>query len=234
MVASLTLPIVGRRIVVTGTVEVLLGLGNVLFDFIAGQYIRISFPDPHFEDARSNGREFSIASSPNEKKHLMIATRISESGFKKNIYEVPLGSLVTVDGPFGIFTLPREPHSVVCIAGGIGITPFLSMATFAAEEQLPNPITLLYANGSAESAAYADALKELEKRNPNFRVQEKIGLLDEPFVLEHAKERLAPDSLCMWYIAGPPGMVQACRHILLHNGVVENKLHIEEFSNYTD
>lgn len=232
---TLTLPIIGRRSIAQGTMEVSLGLGNTRFDFIAGQYVRITILHPTHADTRNNSRDFSLVSSPNEKTCLKIAFRLSESGFKKNMSEAPLGTEVMVEGPFGFFTLPEDrTRPVVCIAGGIGITPFLSMATDAAEKKSSADITLLYVNGSAESAAYTDALKELGQRNPQFRLREKIGPLDESFVSESVGKCLSPDVSCAWYIAGPPGMAQAARHMLLRSGVSEESICTEEFSSYAD
>ncbi|MEK7546891.1 MAG: FAD-dependent oxidoreductase [Patescibacteria group bacterium] len=233
MAVSLELPIIGRSIVAEKTAEILLGLEDAQFDFIAGQYARVTILNPTYEDSRNNSREFSIASSPNEKKYLKIAFRISESGFKKNILETQLGTKVMIEGPFGVFVLPKDHlRPIVFIAGGIGITPFLSMATFAAENKSAHKIILLYANGSQESAPYLGELKELEARNPNFLLRDKIGPLDDSFILESAGERLAPNSPCLWYIAGPPGMAQAARQILLRNAVEEKNIYTEEFSGY--
>lgn len=230
---TLTLPIIGRRSIAQGTMEVSLGLGDARFDFIAGQYARITILHPTHADSRGNSRDFSLASSPNEKTCLKIAFRLSESGFKKNMSEASLGTQVMVEGPFGLFTLPEDyARPVVFIAGGIGITPFLSMATDAAEKKSSADITLLYANSSAESTAYTDVLKELEQKNPQFRLREKIGPLDDAFVSKSARECLLPSASCAWYIAGPPGMVQAARHLLLRNGIAEESVRIEEFSNY--
>lgn len=232
---TLTLPIIGRRSIAEGTVEISLGLGDARFDFVAGQYARITIPHPTYADSGNNSRDFSLVSSPSEKTCLKIAFRISESGFKKGMLEAPLGTQIMVEGPFGFFTLP-ENHArpIVCIAGGIGITPFLSMATDAAEKKSRADITLLYVNASAESAAYRGVLEELEQKNPRFHLREKIGLLDESFVAENAHECFSSDASCVWYIAGPPGMVQAARRLLSRNGVAEENIYTEEFSNYAD
>ncbi len=233
MPISRRLPIIGRSIIAQGTAEVLFGLKDTPFDFLAGQYVKVTIPNPTHTDGKNNSREFSIASSPYEKK-LRIAFRISESGFKKNLLEAPIGTEIVVEGPFGVFTLPSGfRNTVVCIAGGIGITPFLSMATFAAEEKSHYKIILLYANNSPESTAYRDMLHNLEKTNHNLAVKEKIGFIDDAFVLESVRECFA-DASCLWYIAGPPGMVYRTRQILLQNGAEEKKIYTEEFSDYKD
>ena len=238
----LELSIAVRSIIADRTAEILFGLEGAKFDFLAGQYVRITVTNTPYEDARGNSREFSIASSPREKKYLKIAFRASESGFKKNIMEAPLGAKVKVEGPFGVFTLPAcAPHAdrpkdfqypIVFIAGGIGITPFLSMATFAAEEKLPNKITLLYTNSSLESATYLDILKELETKNLNFHLRGKIGFLDDSFIAENTAQCIQSDSSCLWYIAGPAGMVYEARQTLLRRNVDEKDIYTEEFSGY--
>ncbi len=58
----------------------------------------------------------------------------------------------------------------VFVAGGIGITPFMSMIRYATKENLPHKIFLFYSNCRPEDSAYLEELKQKEKENHNFRL----------------------------------------------------------------
>src|SRR5256885_16726580 len=58
----------------------------------------------------------------------------------------------------------------VFLAGGIGVTPFLSMARHAAKEKRPHRILLFYSNRRPEDAAFLEELKRLEQANPPYRL----------------------------------------------------------------
>jgi ferredoxin-NADP reductase len=77
-------------------------------------------------------RTFSIASAPHE-PHLTVATRMRDSAFKRTLREAAPGLKVEIDGPAGMMVLHDDAaRPAVFLAGGIGITPFLSMARDAA------------------------------------------------------------------------------------------------------
>lgn len=228
-IKKLRLPILGQKIIAEKTCEVSFDLSGKDFNFIAGQYIRISVPKLLYPDPKGMSRLFSIASSPKEKNKLSIAFRDSGSGFKRTLMKLPLGSLVDIEGPFGYFTLPKDASKpLVFIAGGIGITPFLSMIRFVNEEKLNYSIILLYANRNKESAAYLGELEAMAKQSPRFILKNKFGLLDNEFIKQSVKN--IDESL--WYIVGPPLMVAEAKNILLRLGVNEYQIYFEEFTGY--
>lgn len=162
---NIKLPIIEQRTIAEKTDEVSFDLSGKNFVFIAGQYIRVTIPKLLYADPKGSSRVFTIASSPNEKNKLSIAFRDSGSGFKRTLLELPRGSLVEIEGPFGHFVLPRDAsRPLVFIAGGIGITPFLSMIRFANENKLNYQITLLYANKNKENAAYLEELTSIAQK----------------------------------------------------------------------
>ena len=143
--------------------------------------------------------------------------------------ELPLGSLVDIEGPFGYFTLPKDTfRPLVFIAGGIGITPFLSMIRFVTEQKLTHQITLLYANRNMESAAYLEELTTITKQNPRFLLKNQFGRIDTDFIQQTIKNFNGP----VWYIVGPPAMVADMRNLLSRLGIDDTKIYFEDFVGY--
>ena len=226
---KIKLLILEQKIIAEKTSEVSFSLRGKEFEFLAGQYIRVSVPKLLFSDPKGPSRIFSIASSPNDKNKISIAFRDSDSGFKRTLMELPVSSLVDIEGPFGYFTLPKDTsRPLVFIAGGIGITPFLSMIRFVIEQKLAHQITLLYANRNAESAAYLGELTIIAKRNPRFLLKSLFERIDADFIRRTVKNLDEP----AWYIVGLPAMVADTRNLLLRLGVSETKIYFEDFTGY--
>jgi PAS domain S-box-containing protein len=217
--------VIKKKQIAKGTYEVSFRRSKKNFRFVAGQYIHVTIPLSH-HDPRGNGRDFSIASSPND-ANLTIALRGTKSGFKRTLLEAE--KQVDITGPFGVFTLPEDrAKPLVFIAGGIGITPFLSMVRFATGEKLPYTITLLYINRTNESAAYLDELLRIEEANTNFTLKQHLGHLTQLHIQENTPD--ISSSLC--FIAGSPQMVTDTMEMVRSLGVSQENLFIEEFSGY--
>lgn len=218
-----------QRKIAENTMEISLWLDGPIFAFQAGQYVKITIPHLLMTDPKGNSRDLSVSSSPAQGNLITVAFRISDSVFKQTLIAAPEGTSVDVQGPLGVFTLPDDASSpLVFVAGGIGITPFLSILRYAAEQKLPNTITLLYANSTPEGAAYLPELEELVKKNSRFTLIKKFGALDEEFIRQNTPE----PANAHWYIAGPPGMVAAAQVVLMRLRISEENIMTEEFSGY--
>ena len=146
-----------------------------------------------------------------------------------------------MDGPSGYFTLHRNPtRPAVFLAGGIGITPFLSMARQAAHDQLSQQLYLFYGNRRPEDAAFLDELAAVTKTNSRFHfipsmsemeksLREwtgKSGFIDQEMLNRYLPALQGP----AYYVAGPAAMVAAMRQTLTTAGVDEDDIRTEEFS----
>jgi ferredoxin-NADP reductase len=186
---------------------------------------------------------YSIVSAPFEDE-LVIATRMRDSEFKRALKAAVPGSHAGIDGPFGSLTLHKDAaRPAVLIAGGIGITPFVSILRQAAADRLAHRIVLLYSVRRPADAAFLEELRELEARNPNFRVVATVtqphaigrgwkgesGHIDAR-LLERIQGEIGPRPV--YYLAGPPAMVAGLRQALEGVKVDDEDIHAEEFFGY--
>lgn len=197
------------------------------FTFLAGQYIWLMIPELTYPDPRGNTRMFSIASSPSRKGEVTIVFRTSDSGYKKTLCEMAPGTELIFSGPYGHMVLPKDKTApIVLIAGGVGITPFLSMIRFSTEVNSGHRIILIYANTNKSEAVYLSELNELEKKNPHFICSSIFGRLRE-IKLKKALNGSAKKR-AIWSIAGPQGFVDFVAHYLNDQGIFAPDITFEE------
>jgi len=212
------------------------------FVFKAGQYIDLSLSD--FRPGQSNGltHTFSIASSPCDEE-LLVTTRMRNTVFKQALSILPIGTEVRIEGPMGSFSVHKNTaRPAVFLAGGIGIAPFLSMLSYATGEKLRHPIFLFYANRYLEDAAFMNALWKLERANPRFRFIPTFTRMDKNYrgwkgETGHISSEMLVTQIGIlrgpiYYIAGPPMMVDSARRTLNEVGVDEDDIRTEEFAGY--
>ena len=212
------------------------------FSFRPGQAIDLILPDPAGSGAESERHAFSIVSAPHEGE-LVVATRMRASAFKNALARLPVGAPAQIEGPFGSLTLHNKlERPAVLIAGGIGITPFVSMLRHAAYIALQQRLVLLYSNRRPEDSAFLSELQRLEGEIRNFRLvatmthmresrlpwMGETGKIDEA-LLKHVAVELANP---IYYVAGPPSMVGAMRDTLERAGVDGDDIRSEEFYGY--
>ncbi|MBU1118294.1 FAD-dependent oxidoreductase [Patescibacteria group bacterium] len=206
------------------------------FTFCAGQYATFKLIDPVFTDEKGPMRAMSFASPPSADT-LLIAMRMSDSAFKKSICELSCGDVVELEGPFGKLVLDKDDTlPIVCIAGGIGITPFMSMISDEQEKGFPREITLLYSNCNPEEATFFDELNAIIHKNltvvstmtdieKNTDWRGECKKIDQDIIERYVSN----DSRSLFYLCGSTGMVVAMKTILESMGVPKDHIKMELF-----
>lgn len=207
------------------------------YKFEPGQYAQITLLDPIYNDDEGNSRLFSICSSP-AKDYLMFTTRAYNSAFVKNIMELPVGSKVTIGEPGGNTVLHKDPSiPAVFLIGGIGITPVRCMVEYIVESNLPYKAHLFFSNPDSESMAFLGEFENWAKIYSDFKFIPTIddrndknwkynfGYINKDLILKNLADVKSP----IYYIVGPPQMVDAMENILHELNVNQENIKLEKF-----
>jgi len=189
-------------------------------EFRAGQYVAVGFPE---YPVLNRQRPFSMVSSSRDRTRLVLTAK-AFGRYSRALWKIRSGAVAELNGPYGSFTLDSTNHPVVLLAGGIGITPFISMIRTLCDQRSSRPVRLAWSVKSAADAVYYDELQQLAAAHPNLSIalfvtdQPKtevsgctVGRIDRS-VLEQYAESLGPKT--KYYICGPvPFSIGMTRHL---------------------
>lgn len=216
--------------------------------WLAGQYYYFTLPKLNYPDPRGTTRHFSISSSPTEGSIIRFTTKVREdSGFKKTIDEMPVGSEIEGAGPNGTFILDEKdtgPH--IFIAGGIGITPYRSIIKNAIDKNVNTKIYLIYSNSTPEEITFRKELEEWAKIWPNLTIALTIshpeeskegwtgltGRVDETLIKNLLAKWALDVKTPTWWLCGPPAMTDAMEQLVGKLGITSDKMRSEKFTGY--
>ena len=157
--------------------------------------------------------------------------------FTKDIQKVPVGKRVYLDGPYGAFTIGNPADMHVLIAGGVGITPMMSMIRTLADRGDKRPVILIYGSKDWESITFREELETLKERlnltlvhvlaNPPSGWTGEQGFIDAAMF----KRRLPlPYADHEYFICGPGVMMDVIERALGEMSVPISKYHSERYS----
>ncbi|MFT4245505.1 MAG: hypothetical protein QM571_03150 [Micrococcaceae bacterium] len=194
------------RTKLTPTTEELVFATSKPLTFIPGQYIELTLPHRK-PDMRGLRRSFSITNAPKENE-LRLGVKFNNPGstFKNNLAKLPTEAIIQTTGVAGDFTLPKDSNEkLLFIAGGIGITPFISHIKAHPDRD----ITLLYFVPSADEIAYKDFLDISGIKVAYFTTRgEKVSGVENGRLSANIIQKYVPDAKeRIAYISGPPAMV---------------------------
>ncbi len=201
------------------------------FPYLPGQFAFLSFRSA---GVSAEEHPFTIASTPSRPGYLQFV--IGAAGdWTAGAGRLRAGDRVRLDGPYGHFSflLAAEQRPLVLVAGGIGITPMLSMLRFLADGGDPRPILLVWSLRNEAHLFFGDELAGLARRLPGLRQEivftqgrEGRGRLDRNVlnILLAGSGREAAVFLC-----GPPAMMADIAGVLQQLGFSGSRLYREEF-----
>ncbi len=203
--------------------------------FIAGQYLEWMLPHKG-SDNRGIRRYFTIASAPSE-EFLRIGVRISEtmSTYKQALKGMKLGDVMIASQLSGDFVLPKEVGTkVAMVAGGIGITPFVSQIKEMVHKKEERDTILYSCNNTLSESAYraeiAEAAKVISLSVVEVLAKEELPGMETGFLSKEIILRTCPDYLeRTWYISGPPMMVSSYAGMLLEMKVPAGQIMTDFF-----
>lgn len=197
------------------------------YAFQAGQYANLNF----LQKGMWFTHPFSFSCAPNG-EYLRFSVK-SLGDFTNTISKIKLGTKVFIDGPMGLFTEAQSiTDKYLFIAGGIGITPALSLIQALSIKE--KDITLLYANKISTDIAFKEELETLE-HNHHFIISDMIdngktsyetGRVDREKIKRLVHDVKKRDV----YICGPVAMIEVVIQILQEIGVPQKQIHFEKFS----
>jgi len=138
------------------------GTDRLPFDVLPGQFLQVEVTPESGKTAR---RSYTIASSPTQRAYVELTVKREEQGaVSKYLHDqLTVGDLLKVAGPFGEFTFTgTDAESIVLIAGGVGITPMMSVLRYLTDIAWPGQIFFLYGARSTEEFVFRDELERLE------------------------------------------------------------------------
>jgi ferredoxin-NADP reductase len=206
-------------------------------NYTAGQYTEITLPhtDP---DDRGVKRWFTLSAGPGGELLSITTRRAHEQGstFKKALWVMQPGTEVDLAEAMGDFVLPKLAQTpLIFVAGGIGITPFHSIAEWLAKTKEERPIRLLHAVRTEDDIIFQDVF-EAAGINETVIVSEpsaswggERGRLDAETIL--GLEKPTDDTLI--YLSGPEPMLEALEKDLAGHGVAKRQLVTDFFPGYT-
>lgn len=212
------------------------------FTFKPGQAVDIILTDPRIPAIEVGRHTFSLVTTPVENE-LVIATRMRDSLYKRVLRALDIGAVVKMEGAFGSLTLHSDvKRAAVFIAGGIGVTPFMSILRTSATGAQERDFILVYSNRRPEDAAFLGELKELERKNKRFTLvatmtgmsqsalpwDGSVGEISPGLIKNIESNRVAP----IYYLAGPPGMVESMQGMLNNMGINDDDIRSEGFYGY--
>jgi predicted ferric reductase len=211
--------------------------GHAGMRFMPGQFAWLTAWSSPFSEQE---HPFSFSSSSEQGSELSFT--VKELGdFTQRVKELQPGMQVYLDGPFGAFSVDRHPHAqgFVFIAGGVGITPIMSMLRSLADRGETRPLLLIYANKDWENVIYREELEQLSQRLDLQVVhvlekapegwQGEVGFVNRDILERHLPANLPRNSQEI-FICGPEPMMNAVEKQLVEMGVWVGDFHSERFN----
>ncbi len=207
--------------------------GHAGLSFKPGQYVWFSLGGTPFTLQQ---HPFSLSGSADSRQ---LSITASEAGdFTRSLGPEKVGSTAWVEGPYGSFVPDPDPETgLFLVAGGIGITPFMSMLRTFSARDVRRRIVLIYANPTLQEATFHDELQSLctgldvrlvhVLEEPPQDWQGERGLVDAQLLQRYLPD---PGSRVQYMICGPEPLMDAVETALRARGEDWRQVYCERFN----
>ena len=210
--------------------------GRIPFNYLPGQFLTFTLP----VGEKPIRRSYTISSAPTQAYYCEVTVKREDKGAGSRYIcdELKVGDTLEVKAPSGRFTFTgEESDSVVLIAGGVGITPMMSVTRALTDMCWPGEIHFIVACRDPEHFIFESEIRRLDERYDNLHVHVAMSRIQED-VNGYRKGRLSKELLADWvpdiaskrvHICGAPAMMDATKAMLTELGVSAENIHTENF-----
>ena len=204
------------------------------FLYLPGQYVIVQVEN----NGKMIQKAFSLSSSPTEEGSIEFTKKFTGHEFSDALKAREVGDELGLDGPYGSFILNEQEKKIVMLAGGIGVTPFRSMIKYSMDRDLDNNIVLICSNRTEDDIIFYNEFKSMMRSSrlsvvltctrPSDQWKGICGRIDRTII-----KKEVPDFLQrLFYICGPPPMVQSMRELLEEMEIPKERILFEDFFGY--
>lgn len=207
-------------------------------EYAPGQYVFVRFVKSALP---KEAHPFSISGAPEDGEETVQIMVKNSGDYTAKISELKPGDIATLEGPYGNFLKEETANSntpLVLLAGGIGITPILSILRSLNKTNSARKTVLVWGLAKEEDVLALEELRTMHEQNPDFSYrllfsEEQVDGYDSGFMTGDYFDSIGIDALypeADFFICGPAVMMTSVKEILKANQVAPDKIHLEEFS----
>lgn len=210
--------------------------GRIPFNYLPGQFLTFTLP----VGEKPIRRSYTISSAPTQAYYCEVTVKREDKGAGSRYIcdQLKVGDTLEVKAPSGRFTFSgEESDSVVLIAGGVGITPMMSVTRALTDMCWPGEIHFVVACRDPEHFIFESEIKRLDERYDNLHVHVAMSRIEKDLD-GYRKGRLSKELLAEWvpdiatkrvHICGAPAMMEATKGMLAKLEVPADNIHTENF-----
>jgi len=198
--------------------------------FRAGQFVFFNIGGAY--------KAYSMISSPTDRKNLRFLIKLEKNGrAAKFVENLKVEDEMEFTGPEGYFFVREKNKNILCLAGGIGVAPFVSIIPNLLEKKYPGEITLIFGAKTEKNLYHKNFFQALSVTYPNFYFIPLVNdsVTDQnhkyPKAAGYLKENFQKYQSFIFYVCGSKEFVSDIEEILKSQGVDEDNIRLETFLN---
>ena len=193
----------------------------------AGQFLFVRFPG---QKDLNESHPFTISSAPAEDV-LRLTIKASGNFTRELFHKLKEGAEAVIEGAYGMFNYKTGGPNQIWIAGGIGLTPFLSFVRDM-DGNLQQNVDLYYTVRHPEEAIFVDELEAADAKNRCLNVHIRYSAKEGSLTVEDILKNTGVNNISGYdiYLCGPLPMMQSFEKKFIELGLPQHNIHYEEFN----